>query len=394
VTVGLDYDFPAEASELRDQLRTLIAEHFPDTYLSPFSDDPQDLELARQFVRTLAAEGLLTIAWPPEYGGRGADVWMQTVVREEMWAHYEPRANHYMGLNWVGPALMRFGTPPQQQFFLPRIAAGEISFCQGFSEPDAGSDLASLRTAATRDGEGWRINGQKIWTSYAEMADWIIVATRTRSDGPRHAGITLFVLPMSDPGIEVRPIRSMIGPHHLNEVFLDDVHATADDVLGGVDEGWAVIRHILAFERVGIARYARSDRLLVRQQTIDSDEIDGTPPALAARYVRAAVHNRIARLLAYRAIDSQSKGSVEDAAAASARISVTLAEQETADVLLELNGSAALSSKSLGGAPLGGAVEDFWRYTSASTVASGSIEILRMLIARAVLGSEDESRSS
>ena len=145
------------------------------------------------------------MAWPEEYGGRGASPWEQTAVREEMWAHHEPRGAQYMGVNWVGPAIMRHGTAEQQRQHLPPIAAGEVIWCQGFSEPDAGSDLASLQTAARRDGDGWRISGQKIWTSYATMAQWCFLLARTSRGEKKQQGITVFLVPMDAPGIEVRP---------------------------------------------------------------------------------------------------------------------------------------------------------------------------------------------
>ena len=133
----------------------------------------------RQFCRPLAERNLLCLAWPEEFGGGGASVWEQTVVREEMWAHHEPRGAQYMGVNWVGPIIMRHGTDEQQRKHLPPIARGEVIWCQGFSEPEAGSDLASLRTTARRDGDGWLVSGQKIWTSYATMAQWCFLLART-----------------------------------------------------------------------------------------------------------------------------------------------------------------------------------------------------------------------
>ncbi len=258
----LDYDQGPQVADLRSQLRRLIADNVPTDYLGAFTDDPADLEVAQSFCRLLAAEGLLCAAWPDEFGGRDASPWEQTAVREEMWAHHEPRGAQYMGVNWVGPALMRHGTDEQQRLHLPPIAAGEVIWCQGFSEPDAGSDLASLQTAARRDGDGWRISGQKIWTSYATMAQWCFLLARTSRGEKKQQGITVFLVPMDAPGIEVRPIPCMLGPHHLNEVFLDDVWVTEADVLGDVDEGWKVVQEVLAFERVGIARYARVERLL------------------------------------------------------------------------------------------------------------------------------------
>jgi alkylation response protein AidB-like acyl-CoA dehydrogenase len=141
---------------------------------------------------------------------------------------------------------MRHGTQAQKDFFLPQIARGETIWCQGFSEPEAGSDLANLRTRAVADGAGWTVHGQKVWTSYADIAEWIVLATCTNPDAPAARRFTLFLVPMSRPGIEVRPIKAMIGPHHLNEVFIDGLQVGPDDVLGEVDGGWAVMRDALA----------------------------------------------------------------------------------------------------------------------------------------------------
>ena len=182
---------------------------------------------------------------------------------------------------------MRFGTPEQQALHLPAIAAGDVIWCQGFSEPDAGSDLASLTTRAAPDpAGGWRITGQKVWTSYALMAQWCILAARTAVKAVKHEGITMFLVPMESQGITVRPIPNLLGPHHLNELFLDEVRVGPDDVLGGVDEGWSVIREALKFERIGIARYARCDRLLTLLRLALGERWADLPEALRARWTR------------------------------------------------------------------------------------------------------------
>jgi alkylation response protein AidB-like acyl-CoA dehydrogenase len=379
----VDFDLGEQAAALRTRLRALIAAHVPEGYLGAFTSDQADLDVAQRFCRTLADEGLLTVAWPTEYGGAGGSVWDQTVVREEMWAHHEPRGAQYMGLNWVGPAIMAYGTEAQKQQHLPAIARGEVIWCQGFSEPEAGSDLAALRTRATEDGDGWRLDGQKIWTSYAGMAQWCVLAARV-GQGERHEGITMFVVPMDAPGITVRPIRSMLGPHHLNEVFFDDVWAGPDSVLGGVGEGWSVIRTALAHERVGIARYARCERLLSALGRELAPHWDDLPPALHAQWARALVQTRVARLLAYRTVHAQAAGELPDVHASTARIAVTQCDQSVAEVLFQAVEEEALEAGP--GAPLHGAVEDHWRYAQAATVASGTIEVQRMIVSKALLG--------
>jgi alkylation response protein AidB-like acyl-CoA dehydrogenase len=379
----MDYDMGEDAAALRSDLRRLVSEHVPPDFLGAFTDDPADLEVAQQFCRTLAEKGLLCLAWPEEFGGRGASRWEQTVVREEMWAHHEPRGAQYMGVNWVGPAIMRHGTAEQRRTHLPPIARGETIWCQGFSEPNAGSDLASLQTAARRDGDGWHVSGQKIWTSYATMAQWCFLLARTSKGERKQQGITVFLVPMDDPAIEVRPIASMLGPHHLNEVFLDDVWVTDADVLGTVDEGWKVVQEVLAFERVGIARYARCERLLRLAPAALGDRWDDLPAELRGRWARMLIHCRRARLLAYRVVDLHGSGRVRPADAAAYRIAVTKLDQDSAEVLMDIVALASLDGEDA--RRFRRAVEDHWRYSVSATVASGSIEMQRILLARALL---------
>ncbi|HEX4587177.1 MAG TPA: acyl-CoA dehydrogenase family protein [Mycobacterium sp.] len=384
----MDFEMGQNARQLRGELRELVNEQVPHDFLGAFTDDPADLEVAQRFCRLLADRGLLCMAWPEEFGGRGASVWEQTVVREEMWAHHEPRGAQYMGVNWVGPTIMRHGTPEQQRKHLPPIARGEVIWCQGFSEPEAGSDLASLRTAATRDGAGWRVNGQKIWTSYATMAQWCFLLARTSKVGEgaalkKQQGLTIFLVPMDDPAIQVRPIRAMLGPHHLNEVFFDDLRVTEADVLGEIDGGWSIVQDVLSFERVGIARYARCERLLMAAPDVLGQRWDELPAELRARWARMLVHCRRARLLAYRLVSMQSAGRVQPGDAAAYRIAVTRLDQDSGEVLMEI--VAAVPRDDADTRYFRAEVEDHWRYSQASTVASGSIEVQRMLLSRAML---------
>jgi alkylation response protein AidB-like acyl-CoA dehydrogenase len=384
----MDFEMGQKAAELRRELRELVKTHVPEDFLGAFTDNPADLETAQAFCRLLAERGLLCLSWPEEFGGGGASVWEQTVVREEMWAHHEPRGAQYMGVNWVGPIIMRHGTEEQQRKHLPPIVRGEVIWCQGFSEPEAGSDLASLRTAARRDGDGWLVSGQKIWTSYATMAQWCFLLARTSKVGEgatqkKQQGLTIFLVPMDDPAIQVRPIRAMLGPHHLNEVFFDDLRVTDADVLGTVDQGWSIVQDVMAFERVGIARYARCERLLAAAPAVLGDRWDDLPAELRTRWVRMLTHCRRARLLAYRVVSLQSSGRVQPGDAAAYRIAVTKLDQDSAEVLMDI----------LAEAPPDGAltkwfcgeVEDHWRYSQASTVSSGSIEMQRILLSRALL---------
>ena len=378
----MDFELGERAESVRSQLQAMLKERIPETFLGAFTDDPADLELTMRFCAELAEAGLLCIGWPSEHGGGDGTVWDQTVVREEMWARHEPRGPQYMGLNWVGPAIMRHGSPEQKARHLPEIAAGRVIWCQGFSEPEAGSDLGSLRTTASRDGAGWRVNGQKVWTSYAGMAAWCVLAAATEPSASKSRRITLFLVPMDRPGIEVRPIPAMLGPHHLNEVFFDDLRVGPDDVLGEVGGGWAIMRDALAYERVGIARYARCEALLLRVLDLLGPRWSELPEALRTRWVRIVNQVRVAKLLAYAAVAQES--GVDDVGASVARVAATTLDQAVGELLFECVGSASLDAGPE--ALLHGAIEDHWRYAQASTVASGTIEMQRTIVARHVLG--------
>ncbi|MBX7449903.1 acyl-CoA dehydrogenase family protein [Mycolicibacterium sp. 3033] len=383
----MDFDMGERAGDLRRELRELVAEQVPEHFLGAFTHDPADLETAQRFCRTLAERHLLCLAWPQEFGGGDASVWEQTVVREEMWAAHEPRGAQYMGVNWVGPIIMRHGSAEQQRRHLPPIAAGEVIWCQGFSEPEAGSDLASLRTFARPDGDGWLVSGQKIWTSYATMAQWCFLLARTSRIGEgattkKQQGLTIFLVPMDDPAITVRPIGTMLGPHHLNEVFFDDLRVTGADVLGTVDAGWSIVQDVMSFERVGIARYARCERLLAAAPAVLGERWDELSDELRGRWIRMLMHCRRARLLAYRVVALQDSGRVTPGDAAAYRIAVTKLDQDSAEVLMDIAAEVRRTDARAGW--FLGEVEDHWRYSQASTVSSGSIEMQRILLSRAM----------
>jgi alkylation response protein AidB-like acyl-CoA dehydrogenase len=375
----VDLDPGPAAHALRQRVRELLAEMLPSDWKTAFSNDPEVQALVAGVCRRLGDERLLTINWPAEYGGADADVWQQTVLREEMWAHFEPRGAQYMGLSWVGPTLMQIGTPEQLRQHLPGIAEGRTVWCQGFSEPEAGTDLGSLTLSATRTDQGWRLNGQKIWTSYAGLAHWCFLAARTGNFSAKHDGITIFLVPMSAPGITVRPIPSIMGEQHLNEVFFDDVEVGHDAILGEVDQGWRVVKLVLTHERIGIPRYARDERVLAALAGHESLH----QPAVATEYARALVHTRVARLLNHRAIALNDAGQLTDREASVARLASIHLDQEVAGLAMEMVGPDGLVPDRDAG--LLGQIEDVFRYARSATIASGTAEVQRMLIARTAI---------
>lgn len=380
----VDLSLGPEADALRIRLRDMLAEMLPPTWTTAFSNNPDVQAVVERVCRRLGEERLLTLSWPHEFGGSDADIWQQTVLREEMWAHFEPRGPQYMGLNWVGPTLMKVGTPEQLHQHLPGIAEGRVVWCQGFSEPESGTDLGSLQLSARREGNRWHLNGQKIWTSYAGLADWCFLAARTsKTEKVKQAGITIFLVPMDSVGITVRPIPSMMGEQHLNEMFFEDVQVGDDAILGEIDHGWEVIKLVLTHERVGIPRYARDERLLSELSGHTSLQDTET----SQEFAKTLVHARVARLLNYRAIAMGEKGRLTDREASVARLASVHLDQEVAHLALEMVGSDGLVPEQTPG--LIGQIEDIFRYARSATIASGTTEVQRMLVARNLIREVD-----
>lgn len=377
----LDYTESDSVTRLREELRRLISELVPADFLGAFTDDPADFALTEEFSRELGRRHALAISWPAAYGGADADPLEQAAVREEMWAAHEPRGAQYMGVNWVGPVLMLHGSAEQKAAHLPPIASGEVVWCQGFSEPGAGSDLPALRTRATKVDGGWSVTGQKVWTSYAGMAQWCFLLARTGAQDERKGGITVFLMEMDQPGVEVRPIPAMLGPHHLNEVYMDDAFVPDDGVLGEVGAGWSIISDVLGFERIGIARYARTEKLLRDAPRELGDEAwRALPESLRERWAAALVRARQVRLMAYQLLEQEAPTALD---AAAYRIAVTVLDQEGAEILIEAVGAKALGVTT-GSTHFQREIEDNWRYSQSATVASGTLEINKQTIAKSL----------
>jgi alkylation response protein AidB-like acyl-CoA dehydrogenase len=384
----MDFAFdPADVS-FRAELRAFIDATLPEWWRGMFVEDSRAIPFTQEFCQVLAERGWLTAAWPAEHGGSDATAWTQTVLREEMWAAEEPRGPQYMNLNYIGPLIMRFGTPEQRARFLPPMAHGEVIWCQGFSEPDAGSDLASLRTRATGHGAGDRIDhfvvdGSKIWTSYADSpAQWCLLLVRTDQAVERHAGISVLLLDMHTPGITVRPIDTMAGPHEFNAVRFDRVVVPGDCLLGEQHHGWEIITAGLTFERVGIARYARAARVL--EHLVEHANATGRSrdPLVRARLAELRARCEAARLLAYRAVSIQARGEIPAVEASIARIHATQLEQAVAHAGLELLGPTGLLRAGDPAAPLGGEVARHFVRNIPTTIAAGTLEIQKNIVAR------------
>ena len=279
----------------------------------------------------LAEAGLLVPHWPEEWGGAARPPWEHFILGEEMWRVGEPRGAQYMNVNWIGPVLMRFGSEAQKARYIPEMAAGKAIWCQGFSEPGAGSDLASLRTRAVRDGDDYVVNGQKIWTSYASDAGQCFLLAQTGGPEGGRAGIAIFLVPMDTPGIEVRAIPSLIGHGDIHEVFFTDVRVPASARLGEEGQGWSIISYALANERVGIPRYEMGLEELDRMVALLQARGGFDDAVIRQRAAEAGAACEAARMLVYRVVDGRARGVPPGNEANMARYAVVTAENLVTD---------------------------------------------------------------
>jgi alkylation response protein AidB-like acyl-CoA dehydrogenase len=376
----MDFRWTEPQQALRAEIREFLAENLVGERpaVAPMTDP--DHEQAREFVRRLAGAGWMAPAWPKEYGGLGLGHIERAIFAEEFAMAGAPEGARGPGINMLGPILIRHGTEEQRERFLGGIVSAHMFWCQGFSEPGSGSDLASLSTTAKRDGDGYVINGQKIWTSYAMSADWCFLLARTDGDAPKHKGISFFVLPMSSPGIRVRPLTTMLEQDFFAEVFFDDVFVPRENLVGEENRGWYVATDLLNFERAATGSSALALRVLDSYAALMRER--GTPsPVVRQEFADLYVRATTARLLAYRLAWMLDEGQVPGALASEVKLLVTELLQRMAGLALRILGNEA----QLLTGPLRYAAINQMR-TVALTIAGGTSEIQRNLIAKRRLG--------
>jgi alkylation response protein AidB-like acyl-CoA dehydrogenase len=377
----MNFDVAPEHEAFRAELRRYLAERLPDEWQGIFVEGDEAWQLSVDICRELGERGWLTMSWPVEHGGQDASIWLQAVVQEEYWAHNEPRGNQYMNANWLGPSIVHFGTEEQQHRYLPALAAGEQTWAQGFSEPEAGSDLANIKCLAVPDGDGFVVNGQKIWTGYADFADHLFLLARTDPGSSRKEGLSVFLVDLHTPGIEVRPISTTLGYHRINEVFFTDVFVPRSALLGPENDGWRVATTALAFERSGSARYARAARVMGLVERNHADEWDDTR---WEQYASLLAFGRATELVNYGVISKKESGDVPRVEASAARIHNSLLEQQLADFAEVTAGLEVIVYGADDHAIDHGELESMWRNAFAATVTAGSYEIQSGIIAGAL----------
>jgi len=308
----MDLTYPPEAEEFRTEIRSWLEENLPDGWFDDdFSMTPEERrKFHEEWTQKLFDGGWICASWPKEYGGKGLSIMENVVLNEEFARAGAPLRADFFGDTLVGPTILQWGSEEQKKEFLPKILSGQIAWCQGFSEPDAGSDLASLKTRAELDGDEWVINGQKIWTTQAQYADYIFLLARTDPNAPKHAGISYLLVPMKQDGIEVRPIVQPDGSAEFNEVFFSNARCPKENVVGGLNNGWKVAMTTLGFERGSSATTSHRRFEKELEVIIDKARENGAleDPSVRQRLMKQWSKIQIMRFNGYRTLSATVQG--------------------------------------------------------------------------------------
>jgi alkylation response protein AidB-like acyl-CoA dehydrogenase len=402
-------EYSEEAEAFRGEIRGFLAANLPPDWAGLGAQDTPDADVFTERWRgLLGRSGYLTPAWPTEYGGAGLSKLQQVILVEEFTRAGVPTngANDNFSIKMIGGLLLDLGTPEQKGHFLPRIVSGEDRWCQGFSEPGSGSDLASIRTSAQRDGGEWVIDGQKIWTSEATGANWIFMLARTDPDAARHRGISMLLVPLDQPGIEVRPITMASGSRAFNEVFFTGARTSTDNVVLGVNEGWQAAMTLLGLERGDEAATnpilfrAEVDRLiaLVHERGLTGDEV--VRDQVARAYTKAEIMGYLGK----RILTGWLRGDPPGVEASVSKLYWSEHHREVTDLAMTLLGPAAMVPQGRPplrhfrtddpGAPNSTASwSHTWLTAISGTIYAGTSEVQRNILAESALGLPRETRA-
>ena len=389
----MEFRFTEREEAFRRELRAFFDRELPPDWSGVYPDaefEDEYWDFVRGFSAKLLAQGWPIMGWPEAHGGRGAPVMEQVVYKQELAYRRAPDRDLVVGVNLVAPTLMVHGTEEQRRVFLPPIASGEHVYCQGFSEPESGSDLASLQCAAVRDGDDYVVNGSKIWTSGAHRSNRAILLTRTDPNAPKHRGVTAFLIPMDLPGITVRPIVNMMDVHYFNQVFFDDVRISREMMLGEESRGWYVAATTLDFERSGVGWFANNQRSIDDLAAFARRKAaNGGPPlpaALRHALAETAIANQAGVMLAYRIASMQAEGLIPNQEASASKLLSSQLSQRIAQVGMRMLGLYGQPLKGSRRSVLAGLPAGEYLYTLSNTIQGGTTEVQQHIIATRGLG--------
>ncbi len=394
----MDFRDKPEEAAFRQEVRHFLKEELPDRFRGigvsegvGRNDIRSRFGELKEWRTKLADKGWIAPAWPQEYGGAGFSVMQQFIMNEEFAENRAPQVGG-MGTAMIGPTLIVHGSEEQKQEHLSRILSGEVQWCQGFSEPESGSDLASLRTRAVRDGDDYVINGQKIWTSGAQYSHWMFMLARTDPDAPKHKGISYFMVDMKSQGVTVRPLVNMAGSAAFNEVFFDNVRVPAENLVGEENRGWYIGVTTLDFERssigsaVGLRLQVEGLINFAREHTKDRQSNLEGQATLRYELADRLVEANVARLLSYRVVTMQNKGLVPNHEASMTKLYASELNQRIARTAIKVTGLYGQLMPGSEWAAAKGRYGSSYVQTLAATIAGGTSEVQRGIIATRGLG--------
>jgi len=383
----MDFSLTSEQARFRDELRAWLRENLADQQAGPLPAMGADEGAAhrRAWQRRVHEAGYVGVSWPRQYGGRGLSLIEAMIVNEEMARAKAPDMINVIGLNMAGPTIIHHGTAAQKERYLePILDAGEI-WCQGFSEPNSGSDLASLQTRAVADGDEFVVNGQKVWTTLGHVAKWCILLTRTGGAGEKHAGLTYLIVDMASPGVEVKPLVQMTGDAEFNEIYFTDVRVPRENLLGGVGEGWRVAMTTLMHERatLGVALQVRSRIAFDSLVTLARIGDDG--PLLRQKLAQLYIETEAMRFNGYRGVTRMLRDEPPGPEGSINKLMWSEVNQRLMDTAMEVLGPRGLLADDEAAPGAGRWSYQFLR-SRANSIEGGTSEVLRNILAERVLG--------
>jgi alkylation response protein AidB-like acyl-CoA dehydrogenase len=388
----MDFTFSPETEQWRSDLRAFLKAEIPPDFEGDddFFDNEEQMAFARQFTKKLGAKRWFAPAWPEQYGGGGKTQIEQMILNEELAYHRAPSGGRLFTIGITGPTMLVHGSEEQKERYLPGMAAGEVWYCQGFSEPGSGSDLASMETRAVRDGDDFVINGQKIWTSNGHVADKMLLLARTNPDVPKHKGISAFVVDMKSPGISVQGIPNIAYRRDFNQVFFEDVRVPAKDLMGGQDNGWYVATTTLDFERSNIAAISGARRTIHDLVRWAKERHPGGRPwekhSVRAKLADLAVEVEVGRLVAYRTAWLQAKGEIPNYEASIGKVWMAMLGIKVGNTGVNLMGAYGGLQPGSRWAQLHGRVLTAYLLAVSGPIGGGTSEIQKNIIAQRGLG--------
>ena len=386
----MDFDFSAEEAAFLSEVEQFLAKNYtPDVMetdgemFSHVADTPPK----RAFNLKLGKQGWLGMTWPRDYGGAGRSGIYDFLLTEALSRWGAPQPGKSVGT--VGRVLIRHGSDKLKAEFLPKIIRGELEFCLGYSEPQAGSDAANMQLRAVRDGDGWRLNGQKVWSSAAHYADWYWLGARTDPDS-KHGGITVFLIDMKHPGLDIRPIRTIVGDR-TNEVFFNDVWVSDDYVVGKVNQGWAYICEALDLERFAMVPIGTLEKKVEAlcayvSAEVRDDQALRLDPAVRRTIAQIVTQLEAARMLQRKVVNDALQGDAASVQASQYKLYMNELSQRVANWALDIMGPAGTLRQDQEGAPLNAKFERSYRFTVVNTIGGGTSEVQKNIIARRGLG--------